>query len=110
MAVDVAPGLRGMPAGLPRLVPVDRKLFPDGLRTSGQHPPIESQLSPFKSFPREITGRTVWTPQEMIDNPGGWIHQWTETELKELRHAVDKFEASGTPLVQINKVRWDYLT
>ncbi|TDZ19775.1 Taurine hydroxylase-like protein SAT17 [Colletotrichum orbiculare MAFF 240422] len=103
VSLDVAPSLRGMPAGLPYLVPVDRKLFSDGLRTSGQHPPIDSQLRPFESFPREISGPTVWTPQEMLDNQDEWIHRWTEDELRELRRAVDGFSASGTPLANISK-------
>lgn len=101
---DVAPGLRGMPTGLPRVVPIDRKLFPDGLRTSGQHPPIDSQLRPFEEFPREITGPTVWKPQEMIDHPEKWIHRWTEEELEELLQSVENFIASGESLVNINKV------
>ncbi|KAB8226238.1 taurine catabolism dioxygenase TauD [Aspergillus novoparasiticus] len=101
--LDVAPALRGLPAGLPRLVPVDRKLFPDGLRTSGQHPPIDGQLRHFEEFPREITGPTVWTPEQMVDHPEEWIHNWTEFELEELRQAVEGFIISGTPLVSINK-------
>ena len=105
VALDVAPALRGLPAGLPRLVPVDRQLFPDGLRTSGQHPPIDGQLRSFEEFPREITGPTVWTPQQMIDHPEEWIHQWTKAELEELLQAVDNFIASGIPLINISKVR-----
>ena len=101
---DVAPGLRGMPTGLPHVVPIDRKLFPDGLRTSGQHPPIDSQLRPFEEFPQEITGPTVWEPQEMIENPQRWIHRWTDEELAELEQAVDAFIAAGEPLAHINKV------
>jgi hypothetical protein len=102
--MNVAPALRGLPAGLPRVVPVDRKLFPDGLRTSGQHPPIESQLRPFEEFPRNITGPTAWTAEHMIQHPEQWIHRWTEQELAELLQAVDTFIASGTPLTSISKV------
>jgi hypothetical protein len=67
--MNVAPALRGLPAGLPHVVPVDCKLFPDGLRTSGQHPPIESQLCPFEEFPRNITGPMAWTMEHMIQHP-----------------------------------------
>ncbi|KAJ5667307.1 taurine catabolism dioxygenase TauD [Penicillium longicatenatum] len=101
--LDVAPGFRGMPQGLPRVLPIDRKLFPDGLRTSGQHPPVPDQLRAFEEFPREISGPTVWTPQEMIDHPEQWIHHWTENELQQLLEAVENFIASGTPLVNISK-------
>lgn len=102
--LDAVPSTRGMPAGLPQLVPVDRKLFPDGLRTSGQHPPIESQLQSFKNYPRHITGPTVWEPKEMEDHPEQWIHQWTADELEELLQAVEKFIASEESLVSISKV------
>lgn len=103
--MEITPALRGLPIGLPRVVPVDRKLFPDGLRTSGQHPPVDGQLRPFEEFPREITGPTVWTPQQMIDHPEEWIYQWSEAELEELLQAVEAFIASGTPLVNISKVQ-----
>jgi hypothetical protein len=108
VATGVSPGLRGMPAGLPRLAPVDRRFFADGLRTSGQHPPIESQLSSFDQFPKRITGRTVWTPDEMADNPDKWIHKWTPSELAELERAVDAFMSSGVQLVNISKVSLVY--
>ncbi|KAG6002350.1 hypothetical protein E4U54_000893 [Claviceps lovelessii] len=101
--LDVAPGLRGLPDGLPRLLPVDRRLFHDGLRTSGQHPPIESQLKAFEEFPTEITGPTVWEGKDMMSNPQDWIHQWTAAELDELLQAVDRYNASGLPLTHISK-------
>jgi hypothetical protein len=102
--MNVAPALRGLPAGLPRVVPVDHKLFPNGLRTSSQHPPIESQLHPFEEFPRNITGPTAWTREHMIQHPEQWIHRWMEPELAELLQAVDTFIASGVPLTSISKV------
>lgn len=103
-AMTVAPGFRGLPDGLPRLAPVDRNFFPDGLRTSGQHPPIESQLKPFEDFPKKIEGHSIWTPEHMINNPNKWIHKWTLSELTDLERAVDGFITSGTPLTAISKV------
>lgn len=108
VATGVSLGLRGLPDGLPRLTPVDRRFFADGLRTSGQHPPIESQLRSFDQFPKRITGPTVWTPEEMADNPDKWIHKWTSSELAELERAVDAFTSSGIPLVNISKVSLVY--
>lgn len=102
--LDVAPGLRGLPDGLPRLLPVDRRLFPDGLRTSGQHPPIQGQLRPFEDFPTEITGPTLWEGKEMEKNTHKWIHQWTEPELHELLQATERFNAAGLSLAHIKKV------
>ena len=101
---SVNPGLKGMPNGLPRPNPIDRKVFPDGLRTSGQHPPIENQLVHFEGFPRKINGSTVWKAQEMADDPQRWVHQWTETELQQLLGAVESFIDSGVPLTEISKV------
>ncbi|KAJ1709615.1 MFS multidrug transporter [Aspergillus flavus] len=95
-----APALRGLPAGLSRLMPVDRNLFPDGLRTSGQHPPIDGKLRHFEEFPREITGPT---PQQRVDYPEEWIHKWTEVEFEELLQTVEGFIAPGTPLISISK-------
>ncbi|RAL66928.1 hypothetical protein DID88_007710 [Monilinia fructigena] len=37
---------------------IDRKIFPDGIKTSGQHPPLYDQLRPYSDFPKEITGET----------------------------------------------------
>ncbi|GAB0144985.1 hypothetical protein EsHS_00005436 [Epichloe bromicola] len=102
--LDVAPGFRGLPNGLPRLLPVDRRLFPDGLRTSGQHPPIEGQLRSFEDFPTEITGATVWEGKEMEQKTQEWIHQWTEPELQELLWATDRFNDTGVPLAHIKKI------
>ncbi|RMZ39131.1 MFS multidrug transporter [Aspergillus flavus] len=95
-----APALRGLPAGLSQLMPVDRNLFPNSLRTSGQHPPIDGKLRHFEEFPREITGPT---PQQRVDYPEEWIHKWTEVEFEELLQAVEGFIASGTPLISISK-------
>ncbi|KAM3503831.1 hypothetical protein MY10362_003945 [Beauveria mimosiformis] len=101
--LDVSPGLRGLPRGLPYHQPIDRKAFPDGLRTSGQHPPIESQIRPFEAFPTEITGPTVWEGREMATRHDEWAHHWTESELNELLQAVNAFTVSGIPLININK-------
>ncbi|KAG5918708.1 hypothetical protein E4U42_006760 [Claviceps africana] len=95
-----------MPDGLPRLLPVDRRRFHDGLRTSGQHPPIESQLKDFEEFPTEYTGSTVWEGKDMIHNPQDWIHQWTAAELDELLQAADRFNASRLPLTHISKTNF----
>lgn len=83
---------------------VDLNLFPDGLKTTGQHPPIYEELKPFEAFPKEITGPTVWTAEEYREHPEKWTHRFTEEELEELSTTADKFIASGTPLTGISKV------
>ena len=101
---QTAPGLCGFPRGLPRVTPIDREVFTDGLRTSGQHPPVEGQIKPYQSFPKSIQGPTVWRPADLAAHPEEWIHTFTKEELTELEDATDSYIASGTPLVAITKV------
>ncbi|KAI2023098.1 hypothetical protein LOY91_000293, partial [Ophidiomyces ophidiicola] len=82
---------------------VSLDLFPDGLKTTGQHPPIYEQVKPFSEFPKEITGPTVWEAADYKDCPEKWVHWFTEEELAELSATADAFMASGTPLTGISK-------
>lgn len=81
-----------------------RDIFPDGIRTSGQHPPIAEELKPYSAFPQEITGPTVWRREDFVDNPEKWVHPFTDEEVKELSETADRFIESGTPLTGITKV------
>lgn len=83
---------------------LDPKLFPDGLKTSGQHPPIEEQLYPYSAFPKEITGPTLWTASDYKDHPERWTHPFTEEEVAELSKAADDYIASGIPLTGMTRV------
>jgi len=82
-----------------------RSIFPDGIRTSGQHNPLYDQLRPYSEFPKEISGPTVWKREDYVNNPERWTHRFTEDELQELSDTADRFIASGTPLTAISKVR-----
>jgi len=79
-------------------------IFPDGLKTSGQCAPDYDRLFPYSSFPRRISGDTVWVAEEYKDNPERWTHHFSNHELAELSEAADSFIASGTPLTGIIKV------
>ncbi|KAL2374916.1 hypothetical protein RJ035_003399 [Blastomyces gilchristii] len=83
--------------------PISLDLFPDGLKTTGQHPPIYEQLKPFSEFPKEITGRTVWKAEDYKDNPEKWTHRFTEAEIDELSQTSDAFIAAKIPLTGISK-------
>src|SRR5882757_10561123 len=83
---------------------VDRKIFPDGIKTSGQHPPIYELLRPYSDFPKEITGETVWKAEEYANNPERWIHVLNDQEVNELSLVADEFIADNTPLTGISKV------
>lgn len=81
-----------------------RDIFPDGIRTSGQHPPVYDQLKPYSEFPKEITGPTLWRKEDYVNNPEKWIHPFTDEEIQELSDTADRFIESGTPLTGITKV------
>jgi hypothetical protein len=82
--------------------PVD--IFPDGIRTSGQHNPIYDLLRPYEDFPKEISGPTLWKKEDYENNPERWTHPFTPEEIEELSQTADAFIASGTPLTGISKV------
>ncbi|KAI9810815.1 MAG: hypothetical protein M1827_006022 [Pycnora praestabilis] len=84
--------------------PPSKAIFPDGIKTSGQHPPLYDQLRPYSDFPKEITGPTVWKTEDYINNPERWTHPFNEDEIAELSEAAEKFVADGTPLTGISKV------
>ncbi|TKA49291.1 hypothetical protein B0A55_13756 [Friedmanniomyces simplex] len=82
---------------------LSKSAFPDGLKTSGQHPPVYSRLRPYSDFPKEITGPTVWRAEDYRDHPERWTHVFSDEEIAELGKAADDFLASGTPLTGITK-------
>ena len=102
----MAPGLI---ATLPTHTPsvekqVPRSIFPDGIKTSGQHPPLYHQLTPYDDFPHQITGPTVWNADDYKNNPERWTHWFTHDELAEMSEAADNFKNTGIPLTGISKV------
>jgi len=84
--------------------PVPTTIFPDGIKTSGQHPPLHDELRPFEDFPEEIIGPTAWKTEDYVNAPERWIHHFTEEEIAEMSHTADVFLASGVPLTGISKV------
>lgn len=99
----MAPALTDSLPVAPKLdAPLD--IFPDGLRTTGQHAPLYEHIRPFDRFPREITGPTVWKAEDYRENPEKWTHRFTPEQIAELSTAADAFLASKTPLTGISKV------
>jgi len=88
---------------IPSHKPADRKIFPDGIKTSGQHPPIPEAIRPYSEFPKEIIGETVWKAEDYANNPERWVHKFSEEEIEELSAAGDKFIADKVPLTGISK-------
>ena len=102
----MAPGLT---ATLPHQGPSSKEhalklVFPDGIKTSGQHPPLYEQLRSYDDFPEEITGATIWDAEDYKRNPERWTHYLAENEIEELSEAADEFRAATIPLTGISKV------
>ncbi|MCJ1248488.1 hypothetical protein MMC30_005706 [Trapelia coarctata] len=85
----------------PKHVPT--AIFPDGIKTSGQHPPLYDELRSFEDFPEEIVGPTVWKAEDYVNAPEQWIHHFAKEEIAEMSHAANAFIDSGTPLTGISK-------
>lgn len=81
-----------------------KHIFPDGIRTSGQLEPQYDILQPYEAFPKEITGPTVWSPEEYQHNPEKWVHWFTPGEVAELGATADSFIKQGIPLTGISQV------
>jgi len=101
------PALTETPAAASHLLSTNttapKSIFPDGIKTSGQHPPLYDQLKPYSSFPKEITGPTVWKAEDYINNPERWTHPFSEDEIAEISQTADKFLANAMPLTGISK-------
>ncbi|KAJ5297783.1 hypothetical protein PENANT_c012G08625 [Penicillium antarcticum] len=83
--------------------PISKAIFPDGLKTTGQHPPLYNELVTFDQFPKQITGPTVWKAEDYRESPEKWTHIFNEKQVAELSAAADAFLASKTPLTGISK-------
>ncbi|KAJ5894999.1 Taurine catabolism dioxygenase TauD/TfdA [Penicillium taxi] len=84
----------------------DISIFPDGFKTSGQHPPIYSRVRPYTDFPKVQYGPTLWKAEEYRNNPELWNHKFTDEEIKELSDASDEFIKQGIPLTGISQARF----
>ena len=108
----MAPGLTSPTSNYTQSIEkqVPRSIFPDGIKTSGQHPPLYHQLSPYQQFPDKIDGPTVWDANDYKDNPERWTHWLSDDEIAELSEAADNFRSAGIPLTGISKVtpQWRY--
>jgi hypothetical protein len=82
--------------------PVDFAVFPDGIKTSGQHAPLYDQLAPYSTFPKVISGPTLWHPSTYTYNPERWTHPLSSSEIAELSTAADALLSSSTPLTAIS--------
>ena len=82
---------------------VDTSIFHDGIKTSGQHPPLYDQLRPYSDFPKAATGPTLWTASDYSNSPEKWVHRFTASEIEELGAVADAYISSGQPLTGVSK-------
>ena len=111
----MAPSILDNQPTAPHLLPnyqkfVDKKIFPDGIKTSGQHPPLLQSLRPYSDFPKEITGESVWKAEDYTNNPERWVHVFSGEEIAELSAVADQFIAGQTPLTGISKASFSHST
>lgn len=100
----MAPGLVDTNTSQATSSSVKLSSFPDGLKTSGQHPPVHAQVRPYADFPKVQTGPTLWKAEDYRENPELWTHRFTPAEIAEISAAADDFMAKDTPLTGITKV------
>ncbi|KAL0259994.1 hypothetical protein SLS55_005737 [Diplodia seriata] len=100
---DSAPQAPHLHPSKAQQAPVDINVFPDGLKTSGQHPPLYDLLHPYEHFPKEIQGPTVWKADDYKNNPERWTHPFSDDEVAELDRAADAFLAAGHPLTAMSQ-------
>lgn len=101
----MAPALTESAPIAPHHIPaaVSKEIFPDGIKTSGQHPPIYSRLKRYDAFPEQITGPTVWEAKDYKDNTERWVHHFSSEEIEELGRTADAFLSTGTPLTGVTQ-------
>ncbi|KAJ5971509.1 Taurine catabolism dioxygenase TauD/TfdA [Penicillium vulpinum] len=102
----MAPGLVETPGLQTFSKPVKQSVFPDGFKTSGQHPPVYSLVRPYSEFPKVLTGPTLWKAEEYRENDDLWTHRFTSDEVAEISGASDQFIKSGIPLTGITKANF----
>lgn len=92
------------PTGFFTPVPVNKTIFPDGFKTSGQHEPIYSLIKPYEEFPTQIEGPTVWKARDYENNPEKWSYRFSIDEVAEIGACADNFIDRDLPLTGITKV------
>lgn len=100
----MAPALADTLPTAPHNLSVPLDIFPDGLKTTGQHPPLYDHIAPFDKFPKQISGPTVWRAEDYSSNPEKWTYPFTAQDIDELSTAADNFLAAKIPLTGISKV------
>lgn len=71
--------------------------------SSGQREPEYDILTPYESMPKQISGRTVWTKEELVADTARWIRPFNELEIQHISTAVQNIESQNLDLPQISR-------
>ncbi|KAI1617445.1 taurine catabolism dioxygenase TauD [Exophiala viscosa] len=71
--------------------------------SSGQRDPVYDMLTPFDKMPTKMTGRTVWTKEELAADPDRWIRRWTPKEIEHIATAIHQVEKQNLSLAQVDR-------
>lgn len=77
--------------------------FEGSANIHSQHDQLKETITPYESYPKEVTGARLWTRDDYQNNPGRWVHDWTEDELSQIEVATDNFAKTGLQLTAITK-------
>jgi hypothetical protein len=91
---------------------VELSIFPDGIKTSGQHDPNYDQIRPYEDFPQQIpaTAPTYWEANDYATNPSLWQHPFSPEELSSLSTAADAFMSQDLPLTAVSPANFHLST
>ncbi|BEJ11135.1 hypothetical protein CspHIS471_0105570 [Cutaneotrichosporon sp. HIS471] len=89
-------------ATVPPLPPVPLKGFNKGI-TQGMLEPHHSLVQPYSSFPKKITGKTVWTREDFIDDESLWKRFWSLENIASLEASYDIWAAKHLSLPEIDR-------
>ncbi|KAJ5669537.1 Taurine hydroxylase-like protein SAT17 [Penicillium macrosclerotiorum] len=71
--------------------------------SSGQREPQYELLTPFESMPEKMTGRTVWTKEDLEKNESHWIRPFSPEEVLHIEAAIKDAESKNLQLSEIDQ-------
>ncbi|GMK54282.1 hypothetical protein CspeluHIS016_0108680 [Cutaneotrichosporon spelunceum] len=87
---------------IPPLPAAPYKGFNKGI-TAGMLEPNHDLVQPYSAFPKKITGKTVWTREDFVDDESLWKRSWSAEHVASLEAAYDAWAAKGLTLPEIDR-------
>jgi hypothetical protein len=70
---------------------------------SGQREPEYDLLTPFEDMPEQITGRTVWTKEQLEQESNRWLRHFSNEEVDQIEQAIRDVESKGLQLADVDR-------